>query len=187
LRCLLALHFAPSRCNWRRLRPRSSQGQTARQAVRYSGLTSNPPETTMQAHRTAANLVLALALSCAAAAQAGDLVIAVDGVKTSEGQLMVALYDSADGFLKRSVKVGAAPAASGSTTVVIKDVPAGSYGFALFHDANGNGRMDKNMMGIPVEAYAFSNNALGNMGPPSFAQASFAVPAAGAAVTVSLR
>lgn len=141
----------------------------------------------MQARRTAAHLVLALALSAAAAAHAGDLVITVEGVKSSEGQLMVALYDSADGFLKRTVKAGAAPAASGANTVVIKDLPAGSYGFAVFHDANGNGKMDQNMMGIPVEAYAFSNNALGNMGPPSFEQVRFTVPAAGAAVTVSLR
>ena len=141
----------------------------------------------MQARRIATRLVLALALSSAAAAHAGDLVITVDGLRTGQGQVLVALYDSAEGFLKRSVKDGAAPAAGGSATVVIKDLPAGSYGFALFHDANGNGRMDRNMMGIPVEAYAFSNNALGNMGPPSFEQARFTVPAAGAAVTVSLR
>lgn len=138
----------------------------------------------MKPQRLAACLALAL---FAASAQAGDLSITVDGVKSSQGQIMVALYDSADGFLKRTVKTGAAPAANGSTKLTIKDVPAGEYGFALFHDANGNGKMDKNMMGIPSEDYAFSNNALGNMGPPSFEQARFSVPAAGAATTVSLR
>lgn len=130
---------------------------------------------------------LALVLAAAASAHAGDLNITVEGVKGNQGQIMVALYDSADGFLKRTVKAGAAPAANGRTKVTIKDVPAGDYGFALFHDANGNGKMDKNMMGIPSEDYAFSNNALGNMGPPSFEQARFSVPAAGAATTVSLR
>lgn len=138
----------------------------------------------MKPQRLAPCLALAL---FAASAQAGDLSITVDGVKSSQGQIMVALYDSADGFLKRTVKTGAAPAANGSTKLTIKDVPAGEYGFALFHDANGNGKMDKNMMGIPSEDYAFSNNALGNMGPPSFEQARFSVPAAGAATTVSLR
>jgi len=138
----------------------------------------------MQSHRLAICLA-ALFASCAA--HAGDLNITVEGVKNDQGQIMVALYDSADGFLKRTVKAGVAPAANGSTKVVVKDVPAGAYGFALFHDANGNGKMDKNMMGIPSEDYAFSNNALGNMGPPSFEQARFTVPAAGAAVTVSLR
>jgi len=132
------------------------------------------------------HLCLATLLT-ASAAHAGDLTVTVDGVKDSQGHIMVALYDSAGGFLKRTVKTGAAPATNGSTTVTIKDVPAGAYGFALFHDANGNGKMDKNMMGIPSEDYAFSNNALGNMGPPSFEQSRFNVPAAGAAVTVSLR
>jgi uncharacterized protein (DUF2141 family) len=131
-------------------------------------------------------VILALALG-AGAAQAGDLAIRIDDVKTAQGQMMVALYDSAAGFLKRGVKTGAAPAVAGSTTVVFKDVPAGDYGIALYHDANGNGKMDRNALGLPVEDYAFSNNALGNMGPPSFEQAKVSVPQAGAAVTISLR
>jgi len=141
----------------------------------------------MKPHRTAIRLATLLAALASAAAHAGDLNITVEGVKNAEGQIMVALYDSAGGFLKRSVKTGAAPAANGSSRITVKDVPAGDYAFALYHDANGNGKMDKNMMGIPSEDYAFSNNALGNMGPPSFERARFAVPATGAAVTVSLR
>ena len=131
-------------------------------------------------------LILALGLG-AGAAHAGDLAIRIDDVKTAQGQMMVALYDSAAGFLKRGVKTAAAPAAAGSTTVVFKDVPAGDYGIALYHDANGNGKMDRNALGLPLEDYAFSNNALGNMGPPSFEQAKISVPQAGAAVTMSLR
>jgi uncharacterized protein (DUF2141 family) len=42
-------------------------------------------------------------------------------------------------------------------------------------------------MGIPVEEHAFSNNALGNMGPPTFEQVKFTVPVAGATATISLR
>lgn len=130
--------------------------------------------------------LLALAVA-AGTAHAGDLVIRIDDVKTTQGQLMVALYSSADGFLKDSVRASAAPATAGSTTVVFKDLPAGDYGIALYHDANGNGKMDRNAMGLPVEDYAFSNNAIGHMGPPSFDQAKFALPQGGTTVTVSLR
>lgn len=130
--------------------------------------------------------LLALAVA-AGTAHAGDLAIRIDDVKTTQGQLMVALYSSADGFLKDSVRASAAPATAGSTTVVFKDLPAGDYGIALYHDANGNGKMDRNAMGLPVEDYAFSNNAIGNMGPPSFDQAKFALPQGGTTVTVSLR
>jgi uncharacterized protein (DUF2141 family) len=40
---------------------------------------------------------------------------------------------------------------------------------------------------MPTEDYAFSNNAVGQMGPPSYDSARFAIPAAGATVRVSLK
>ena len=141
----------------------------------------------MTPHRLNACLVLALAACTAGAARAGDLFFTVEGVKNAEGRLMLALYDSAEGFLRRSVKACEAQAANGSTTVLVKDLPAGSYGFAVFHDANGNGKMDSNVMGIPVEDHAFSNNARGTMGPPTFEQVKFSLPAAGATARISLR
>jgi uncharacterized protein (DUF2141 family) len=44
------------------------------------------------------------------------------------------------------------------------------------HDANDNGKLDRNFMGIPSEGYGFSNNA-GEFGPASFADAAFDVAA----------
>lgn len=134
--------------------------------------------------RTTACLAFCL---ISAATQAGDLAIRIDDVKSSEGNIMVAVFDSADSFLKRPVKVARVPASAGTVNVLIKDVPAGEFGFSLFHDANGNGKMDRNLVGIPTEDYAFSNNALGKMGPPAFEQVKFTVPAAGTSATISLR
>ena len=129
---------------------------------------------------------LALLLSCTGAACAADLTIRVADVKSAQGSIMVAVY-SADGFLKRPLKTAQVAAVAGQVQVLIQDLPAGDYGFALFHDANGNGKLDSNAMGIPLEDHAFSNNARGNMGPPSFAQAKFGLPAAGATAVASLR
>lgn len=137
----------------------------------------------MQAIRIAA----ALLLFAAGAARAADLTVRIDDVRAAQGKLMVAVYDSAEGFLKRPAKAAHAVAAEGQVTVLIRDLPAGEYGIALFHDANGNGKMDRNAMGIPSEDYAFSNNARGMMGPPSFEQVKFTVPADGATATISLR
>lgn len=127
-----------------------------------------------------------LFLSTSAIAGAADLTIEVGDVKSADGTIKVALY-TAEGFLKKPVGVKSAQAAPGSVTLVLSDVPEGAYAFALFHDANGNGRMDRNAMGIPTENYAFSNNAMGMMGPPGFDSARIAVPAAGATVRVSLK
>ncbi len=126
----------------------------------------------------------ALAMNLAGAA---DLTIHVDDVKAAAGTVKVALFNSEGSFLKAPAKAGGADAAAGSTVIVIKDVPEGEYAFAVYHDANSNGKMDKNLLGIPTEDYAFSNNALGKMGPPSFASAKFAITADGASARVTLK
>jgi uncharacterized protein (DUF2141 family) len=134
--------------------------------------------------------LLTLALAALFAAQlthAADLVIHVDNVKSTSGQVMVALYDNADGFLKYPVRAEKAKADKAGTTLVFHDVAPGDYGFAVFQDINDNGRMDRNLMGIPTEPIAFSNNAQGRMGPPDFAAVKLAVPAAGLDTAVTLR
>jgi len=137
-------------------------------------------------HHLIRTAVLALAAG-APLAHAADLVIHVDNVKAATGQVMVALYDNAGAFLKQPVRVAKAPADTTGTTLVLRDVAPGSYGFSVFHDANDNGRMDTNLMGIPTEPIAFSNNAQGRMGPPAFDAVRLAVPAAGLDTTVALR
>ena len=54
-------------------------------------------------------------------------------------------------------------------------VPHGEYAIAVFVDVNGNGKMDKNFLGIPKEQYGFSNNVMGRMAAPTFDQAKFEV------------
>jgi uncharacterized protein (DUF2141 family) len=67
------------------------------------------------------------------------------------------------------------------------DLPPGRYAIKLYHDANGNGELDTNMMGLPTEAYGFSGEG-GSMGPPPFEKAAFEVVAGeNNAVTVRLR
>ena len=65
-------------------------------------------------------------------------------------------------------------------------LPDGDYAVRAFHDLNGDGKMNTNPFGMPTEPYAFSNNAVGNMGPASWDRAKFA--AAGAtAQTIDLK
>lgn len=130
---------------------------------------------------------LSCTLLSASLANAASLTIRIDDVSNADGTLEVALFDTAGTFLRKPVTAAREKAVKGSTTVVLKDLPAGEYAYAIFHDANGNGKMDKNMMGIPTEDYAFSNNALGKMGPPTFDDAKFTLPAAGLSAVVSLK
>jgi uncharacterized protein (DUF2141 family) len=165
----------------------SSHRQPCAPACPYSDTHRNPlslEDTMKQLIKTAACTAALLAAHFASAA---DLTIQVDDVKAASGNVMVALYSSEGSFLKKPDGATGIPAVAGSTMVVFKDLPEGTYSFAVFHDANANGKMDKNLVGIPTEDYAFSNNAMGKMGPPSFGDAKFALPAAGATVRVSLK
>src|SRR5690606_10513858 len=78
-------------------------------------------ETVMQAIRIAAALVLIVS----GAASAADLTVRIDDVKSAQGNIMVALYDSADSFLKRPARATRLAAAAGAMELVIKDLPAG--------------------------------------------------------------
>lgn len=120
-------------------------------------------------------------------AHAAELTIHIDDIKSASGNVLVAVYNSEGSFLKQPAKTNGAAAVTTGSTVVIKDLPEGEYAFAVFHDANSNGKMDKNIIGIPTEDYAFSNNAMGKMGPPNYASAKIAIAAAGATVRVSLK
>jgi uncharacterized protein (DUF2141 family) len=132
--------------------------------------------------------ILATLLALAAtAAHAGDLVVRIDNVKRADGQIKVALFDGAATFLKKPARVADAPATAGATTVTFKDLPPGDYALSVYHDANADGKMDRNPAGIPIEPYAFSKDAQGFMGPPAFDAAKLVVPAAGLDTVVTLR
>ena len=133
-----------------------------------------------------------LAFLCAAAgananAGAADLTITVEGVAGADGRVMLALYNSAETFRGKPYLARMAPASAGAVKLEVRELPAGDYAFAVYHDANGNGKLDLNALGMPIEDYAFSNNAMGNRGAPAYEDARFQVPAGGAAVSVNLR
>lgn len=126
-------------------------------------------------------------LACAGMTQAADLTVAVEGVKSANGQVLVAVYDSAATFLRQPVRVAAAEARPGAVMLAIAGLPAGDYAVSVFMDENGNGKLDKNPVGMPVEPYGFSNDATGRFGPPRFEDAQVRLTAAGAATTITLR
>lgn len=132
-------------------------------------------------------LMFALLFAAAAPVFAADLTINVDGVASADGQVMVAVFNSADTFPVKPVRGLAAAAKGGKVQLVVQDLPAGDYALAVYHDANSNGKLDRNPVGMPIEDYAFSNNAIGKRGAPSFDDARIALPASGATVSVNLR
>ena len=50
---------------------------------------------------------------------------------------------------------------------------SGYYAISCFQDLNNNGILDKNLLGIPTEPYAFSQNARPKFRAPSWEEAQF--------------
>lgn len=113
------------------------------------------------------------ALIVPATALAGDLTIEVSGVTRDRGRIYVAVYDRAETFpiSGRQLVGQILDPADGRLTVHFKDLPPGQYAAVAFQDSNGNGKLDRNFLGIPKEPYGFSNGARGTAGPPKFSAA----------------
>lgn len=136
----------------------------------------------------AAAAVLLLSAAPALAQSADNKVVLTFETGARTGMVMVALYDSAAAFDGGSARPVAATAvnASGRVVATFENLPAGDYAVKAFHDVNGDGEMNTNPFGMPVEPYAFSNNAVGNMGPARWSAAHFAVSGE-TAQTISIR
>jgi uncharacterized protein (DUF2141 family) len=108
-------------------------------------------------------------------AQNAKLTVSVSGLKNNTGTVKVGLYNSEGTFLKTIYKSLSSEIKNNTATVTFENLPAGEYAISAYHDENNNGKLDKNMMGIPSEDYAASNNAKGFMGPPAYKDAKFSV------------
>lgn len=141
--------------------------------------------------RTLLNLAAAFTISifglaASSAAFGADLTVEIRNAG-DKGTVMVALFKPSDRWLGRASMGTAAPARNGAVTVTFKDLEEGEYAISLFVDENGNGRMDTNPIGIPIEPYAFSNDATGNFGPPSFEKAKFNVAKENKSIVINVK
>jgi uncharacterized protein (DUF2141 family) len=107
-----------------------------------------------------------------------SLTLRIVGAKSSKGQIAIAVFNGEAGFpadkskAVRTLQTGIDPQTL-IAHVTMKNLPRGVYAVAVFHDENMNGRLDKNVLGIPKEGYGASNNPKKSMGPPKFAEAKF--------------
>jgi uncharacterized protein (DUF2141 family) len=108
----------------------------------------------------------------AGAAGAADLTVDVGGIRDARGAIMVALHAPKDGVafpdMAGAVAAQWRMAEPGTLRFVFPGLKPGRYAVAVYHDENGNQKLDTNPLGMPTEGYAFSKDAKGYAGPPSF-------------------
>jgi uncharacterized protein (DUF2141 family) len=97
------------------------------------------------------------------------IVVVVAAAETG-GPIRCAIFDSEAAFASRASPVAAGVARLEGDRFVWQSDPlaAGRYAIAVYRDTNDNDRLDYHTFGYPVEPYAFSNGARGQLGPPTF-------------------
>lgn len=107
----------------------------------------------------------------------GDLTIRVEAFRPGQGDLVVALFNSRESFEKQEEpvyfkKTPALPSGE-YMDIIFSGMLPGSYAVAIYQDLNKNGRIDKNMLGVPTEPYGFSGEGNHRWRPPGFGAARF--------------
>lgn len=131
-------------------------------------------------------LAVIATLLAAGPAAATYLRVSVTDLRSTDGTVHVALYDSADAFAKSDGMLADLVVPASAPTATFDHLKPGIYAVAVYHDENANGHFDRGFLGIPKEGYGFSNDATAFLGAPEFADAAFPVGDTGATITVRM-
>jgi uncharacterized protein (DUF2141 family) len=104
-------------------------------------------------------------------ALADSLTVRVSGVSEAAGRIQVAVCNAS--FDSHGCPHGASrEAMPPGLDVLFPDLSPGRYAVAVYQDIDGDGALNKNMLGLPTEPYGFSND-IGRFRPPVFSEALF--------------
>lgn len=106
-------------------------------------------------------------------------------VSSDKGNVIMGLYTEGN-FMKAGPLQGVeGEIVDGYAKATFTDVQPGVYAISLFHDKNGNKRMDFEANGMPKEMYGVSNNPM-SYGPPKWSEAKFEVGSEPLEMTIRL-
>lgn len=136
-----------------------------------------------------ATLVLMMLKAMEVIGQGHEIEIQVSKIGQVKGQIIIAIYDAPEHFLTKQIRDWYAFPVTGPEDMsqVIDGLLDGIYAISVYHDVNGNGRLDTNPFGVPREPVGFSNNPRSLLGPPKFKKASFVIPSKTKKLVVELQ
>ena len=124
-------------------------------------------------------------LLAASSAEAATLVIRAEGVQSAQSMVYAGICDTSFEEATCPYK-DREPAKPGVVELRVRNVKPGAYSIAVFHDTNGNGKLDRSFIGLPNEPYGFSND-VGRRGPPSFEAARIVVREPSTTIVIPIR
>jgi len=108
--------------------------------------------------------------------ETSTLNLSIQNINKANGNIMVAIFKGEENFLKDDKAVASKIALVekiGELDLTFTNLPYGEYSVAVYHDVNGNQKLDTNLFGVPTEPYGFSNNARSKWGAPKYKVARF--------------
>jgi uncharacterized protein (DUF2141 family) len=120
---------------------------------------------------------------------AASLTVRFEGIETPTGQIMMSMFDSQTAHDQNGDPVRVAAVDVSGTTAIIQfeGIAPGAYAIKAFHDVDGDGAMATNPFGMPLEPFAFSNNAKAEGGPAKWDAARFTVAAGANTVAIAIK
>ena len=117
-----------------------------------------------------------------------NLSVLIDGGKSETGQITATLFDSEKNYMKnptasRSVAVNE----DGKAQIIFEKLTPGEYAVTVYYDEDSDGKLDKNLFGIPKEKVGFSNNAKPRMGPAPYKKARFMLTPEKSKINITLK
>ena len=118
-----------------------------------------------------------LLMSSSSTKGTASITVKITNIESTDGVIEIGLYNNVKKFSKvgethRMIRI---KPKGKVITYKFKYLTSGNYAFCIFHDQNDDGKCNKNLLGIPTEPYAFSNNFRPWFSKPKFSDCSFSV------------
>jgi uncharacterized protein (DUF2141 family) len=104
-----------------------------------------------------------------------ELVINITNIEKVKGEIKIGVFNSDQNFLKEgaAIKNYSIKVTDKTASIKITNLPKGEYAISMYHDENSDNECNKNFIGIPKEAYGFSNNIKPVTSAPKFKDCKF--------------
>ena len=99
--------------------------------------------------------------------------MSVSNPRDATGQLCFAVFRDGEGYPDGAERAVANGCVAMTDQPATARLPAGRYGISVFHDADSDGELGTNFLGIPSEGYGFSNDPSATFGPPPWEEVAF--------------
>ncbi|MBD2504429.1 DUF2141 domain-containing protein [Anabaena azotica] len=118
------------------------------------------------------------------------LTVEIEGLKNKQGQVCASIFSSSQGFPSDRKRVLQRQCTQISETPLIltfDNLKAGSYAVAAIQDLNGDGTLNRNSLGMPVEPFGFSRNPTVSNSAPKFGDAAFILAGPNTVIQIQMK